>query len=232
MELGALIIAAVLLGADPVPMPTTLVKELRGYTLGERCEVGAWTQPGRLGSDAHLSLADGRLLIFLQVPDDGCSRSSRAVPVVVDSQGRFAWGHPLEGVVTYVSAAPGGALWASTQSSAPLLWTSHDGLRWSNIELPPARTSHGAEERLAALCPADHGVCVELQQPARLGTVHALLWWDMDRTTWGTAVTCSPCPATSRPATPWVREAPPAGAEVLFRGAKASVAIPLSLGVR
>lgn len=232
MNSGALIIAA-LVGTAPVPAPRPLLDELRNYTVSGGCEVGAWTQGAPLGSEAHLSLDDGRLLVFLQVPDSHCVRSNKAVPVMVDPRGRFTWGQPLKGVVTRVSRGPDGVLWAASQGEGgepcPALWTSKDGLGWRPVELPLRRTTKGPGEKLVALCPADTGMCVELETATDVGLVHSLLWRDsVSPATWGTAATCAPCQAGG--ASTWAREE---GSDaVVFRQGTISVAFPAMLWQR
>lgn len=80
-----------------------------------------------------------------------------------------------------------------------------------------------------ALCPADTGMCVELETATDVGLVHSLLWRDsVSPSTWGTAATCAPCQAGG--ASTWAREE---GREaVVFRQGPISVAFPAMLWQR
>ena len=231
MKLGAFIIVA-LAGSVPLRLPTPLLHELRTRTLGEACTLGSWTQPSPLGSETHVSLSDGGLLVFLQVPDEQCARSNKAVPVVVDPRGRFSWGHSIEGVVTSVSVAPDGVLWAAsqvqTEEARPMLWTSADGLHWEQVELPVHRTTRGPQEKLVALCPTESGLCVELEEASDHAIIHALLWRDLaPPSAWGTAATCAPC--EHRGTTTWGRQVAEGSAAVVFESGTLSVAFPSML---
>jgi hypothetical protein len=234
MKQSAVIIAA-LMTAGPVQLPRPLLTQLDNHGARERCDGRALAGPRRLDSGIHLSLADGRLLVFLQVPDGAC-QSNDAIPVVVEPSGHLVWGAALGGLVTNVSGGADGTLWAAGRgvidgAPVPLLWTSRNALDWTPVELPARRSTRGHEEKMVALCPGDQGLCIELEAPLELGVLRALLWRDAAPPfAWGIAATCAPCQPGDTAG--WTREVAEDDAGVVYRQGKASVTFPVTLRSR
>ncbi|MBI5546504.1 MAG: hypothetical protein HY901_21700 [Deltaproteobacteria bacterium] len=149
--------------------PASLLRYLRQKTVSAGCDASQWTAAAPLSISQHFELSDGRLLLFVQIPDYFCKDSNSAVPVVVSAKGEPRWGLPISGAVTHLARSEDGLLWAATQwqieGTYPMLFKSIDALAWKEVELPAQRATAGPSETLEALCLSREQLVVHLVDP-------------------------------------------------------------------
>lgn len=157
--------------------PSALISAIKKAILSS-----SWNQTadGPLGSEFYLTLNNGKLLLFLQIPNYLGGNSNMALPTTIDLRGTWKWGEPIEGVVEKAVITEDGNIWISSQwaieGTYPLLYCSKNGTTWQRIGLPEPRLTQGFDETLIKLCMHDQKLEISLTSEQAHGKPIQQLW--------------------------------------------------------
>ncbi|MDM8515680.1 hypothetical protein QUF76_05730 [Desulfobacterales bacterium HSG16] len=107
-------------------------------------------------NNEYYEIFDNSLLLFSGLPDYLCSSSRSFIPVCISKEGKWKWGKRIDGFPSVLFQDQEHTLWLITQStveaSYPSLYTSKNGVNWTEIPLPENRNVDCCFEFVREIC--------------------------------------------------------------------------------